>query len=145
MSRGTTHCPGRKEIGIEANPRPIAFQTLVTQLRSTHTFQMILLGIASGDTDPDQTTLWTTKGIGSAGLNGMQYKNPEVDRLMAEALTTTDRAKRKPLYFKIQDILAEDLPAGILVWYNSIWGINKRVKGFKMHPTLYLFCEEWSV
>ncbi len=121
-----------KEIGIEANPRPIAFQTLVTQLRSTHTFQMILLGIANSDTDPDQTTLWTTKGIGAGGLNGMQYKNPEVDRLMDDALKTTDRAKRKPIYAQIQNILAEDLPAGILVFYNSIFGINKRVVNFNV-------------
>jgi peptide/nickel transport system substrate-binding protein len=123
-----------KEIGIDATPRPIAFQTLVTQLRSTHTFQVILLGIVNSDTDPDQTTLWTTKGIGSGGLNGMQYKNPEVDRLMAEALTTTDRAKRKPLYFKIQDILADELPGPILLYPKYWWGINKRVQNFNVGP-----------
>ena len=123
-----------KEIGVEAQPRPIAFQTLVTQLRTTHTFQVILLGISSGDTDPDQTSLWTTKGIGAGGLNGMQYVNPEVDRLMAEALTTTDRAKRKPLYFKIQDILADELPGPILFYPSYLWGINKRVKNFNVGP-----------
>jgi peptide/nickel transport system substrate-binding protein len=121
-----------KEIGVEATPRPIAFQTLVTQLRSTHTFQVILLGIANSDTDPDQSTLWSTKGIGSGGLNGMQYKNPEVDRLCADALTTTDRAKRKPLYYKLQNILADDLPAPILLNPNYVWGINNRVKSFNV-------------
>jgi peptide/nickel transport system substrate-binding protein len=121
-----------KEIGVEVTPRPIAFQTLVTQIRSTHTFQALVIGIASGDTDPDQTTLWTTKGIGSGGLNGMQYKNPEVDRLMAEALTTTDRTKRKPIYAQIQNILMDELPAPILAFYNSLWGVNKRVKNFNL-------------
>jgi peptide/nickel transport system substrate-binding protein len=121
-----------KDIGVEATPRPIAFQTLVTNLRSTHKFQVILLGIANNDTDPDQTTLWTSKGIGSGGLNGMQYKNPEVDRLMAEALTTTDHAKRKPLYFQIQNILAEELPAPILLNPNYVFGINNRVKNFNV-------------
>lgn len=123
-----------KEIGVEANPRPIAFQTLVTQIRSTHTFQALVIGIAFSDTDPDETTLFTSKGIGSGGLNGMQYKNPDVDRLMAEALTTTDRAKRKPLYFQIQNILADEVPAPILAYYNSIWGINKRVKNLNLGP-----------
>ena len=123
-----------KEIGVEATPRPIAFQTLVTQIRSTHTFQMLLIGIAYGDTDPDQTTLFTTKGIGSGGLNGMQYKNADVDRLMDEALTTTDRAKRKPLYFQIQNILADELPAPILFYPNYLWGVNKRVKNFNVGP-----------
>jgi peptide/nickel transport system substrate-binding protein len=123
-----------KEIGVEALPRPIAFQTLVTQIRSTHTFSTLLIGIANGDTDPDQTTLWTSKGIGSGGLNGMQYKNSEVDSLMADALTTTDRTKRKPLYAKIQNILADELPAPILFYSNYLWGINKRVKNFNVGP-----------
>jgi peptide/nickel transport system substrate-binding protein len=121
-----------KDIGVEAKPRPIAFQTLVTQLRSTHTFQVILLGIANSDTDPDQSTLWSTKGIGSGGLNGMQYKNPQVDKLCADALTTTDRAKRKPLYYELQNILADDLPAPILLNPSYVWGINNRVKNFNV-------------
>lgn len=122
------------DIGVDVTPRPIAFQTLVTQLRSTHTFDVILLGIAFGDTDPDQTTLWTTSGIGSGGLNGMQYSNPQVDQLMADALKTTDRSKRKPIYFQIQNILADDLPAAMLTVPNSLWGISNRVKNFKPGP-----------
>jgi len=123
-----------KDVGVEASPRAIAFPTLVTQLRSTHTFQVILLGIAFGDTDPDQTTLWTTKGYGASGLNGMDYSNPQVDKLMSDALQTTDRAKRKPLYAQIQNILAEDLPAPILFNPNYLWGINKRVQNFNVGP-----------
>jgi peptide/nickel transport system substrate-binding protein len=122
------------DIGVEAAPRPIAFQTLVTQLRATHTFDVILLGIAFGDTDPDQTTLWTTSGIGSGGLNGMQYSNPQIDSMMAQALTTTDRTKRKPIYAQIQNIMADDLPAAILTVPNSLWGINNRVKNFNVGP-----------
>jgi peptide/nickel transport system substrate-binding protein len=121
-----------KELGVEATPRPIAFPTLVNNLRNTHKFQVILLGIANNDTDPDQTTLWSTKGIGAGGLNGMQYKNPEVDRLCADALTTTDRAKRKPLYFQLQNILADELPAPILLNPKYVWGINNRVKNFNV-------------
>jgi peptide/nickel transport system substrate-binding protein len=123
-----------KEVGVEVTPRPIAFQTLVTQIRSTHTFQALVIGIASSDTDPDQTTLFTSKGIGSGGLNGMQYKNPEIDRLMADALTFTDRAKRKPIYYQIQNILMDELPAPILAFYNSLYGVNKRVKNFNLGP-----------
>jgi peptide/nickel transport system substrate-binding protein len=132
-----------KEIGVEATPRPIAFQTLVTQIRATHTFQVLLIGIAFSDTDPDLTSNFTSKGIGSGGLNGMQYKNAEVDRLMAEALKTTDRAKRKPLYFQIQDILADELPAPILFYPKYLWGINKRVKNFNVGPYNTVQARPW--
>jgi peptide/nickel transport system substrate-binding protein len=123
-----------KDIGVDASPRAIAFQTLVTQIRSTKTFQVILIGIANGDTDPDQTTLWTTKGIGSQGLNGMSYSNPQVDQLMDSALQSTDRNKRKPIYAQIQNILADDLPAPILFYPNWLWGTNKRVQNFNVGP-----------
>ena len=122
------------DIGVDVTPRPIAFQTLVTQIRATHTFQVILIGIAFGDTDPDQTTLWTSSGIGSGGLNGMQYKNPQVDDLMAKALQSTDRSKRKPFYNQIQNILMDDLPAPILFYPNYLWGVNNRVKNFNVAP-----------
>jgi peptide/nickel transport system substrate-binding protein len=121
-----------KDIGVDATPRAIAFQTLVTQLRSTRTFQIILIGISNQDTDPDETTLFTTKGIGSAGLNGMSYSNPQVDQLMDAALQTTDRTKRKPIYAQIQNILAEDIPVGMLFYPNYLWGINKRVQNFNV-------------
>ena len=123
-----------KDIGVDAQPRAIAFQTLVTQIRSTKTFQVILIGIANQDTDPDQTTLWTTKGIGSAGLNGMSYSNPKIDELMDSALQSTDRAKRKPIYAQIQNILADELPAPMLFYPNYLWGINKRVVNFNVGP-----------
>jgi peptide/nickel transport system substrate-binding protein len=123
-----------KDVGVDATPRAIAFQTLVTQIRSTKTFQVILIGIASSDTDPDETTLFTTSGIGSAGLNGMSYSNPTIDKLMGDALLTTDRTKRKPIYAQIQNILADDLPAPILFYPNYLWGINKRVVNFNVGP-----------
>jgi peptide/nickel transport system substrate-binding protein len=123
-----------KDIGVDATPRAIAFTTLVTQIRSTKTFQIILIGIAFGDTDPDQTTLWTTKGIGSAGLNGMSYSNSQVDDLMNSALQTTDRNKRKPIYAQIQNIIMDDLPAPILFYPNYLWGVNKRVQNFNVGP-----------
>jgi peptide/nickel transport system substrate-binding protein len=64
----------------------------------------------------------------------MQYKNAQVDQLLADALTTTDRTKRKPLYDQIQNILADELPAPILFYSNYLWGINKRVKNFNVGP-----------
>jgi peptide/nickel transport system substrate-binding protein len=123
-----------KDVGVDCTPRAIAFPTLVTQIRATHTFQVILIGIANQDTDPDETTLFTTKGIGAGGLNGMQYSNPQIDQLMSDALKSADRAVRKPLYAQIQNILADELPAPILFYPNFLWGINKRVQNFNIGP-----------
>jgi peptide/nickel transport system substrate-binding protein len=123
-----------KQIGVDTTPRPQAFQQLVTKIRTTHDYDVWLIGIANGDPDPDKTTLYTTKGIGSTGLNGSAYSNPQVDKLMEDALGTVDQNKRKDLYYKIQDILLDDLPQPVLAYYFSLWGINKRVQNFKVAP-----------
>lgn len=123
-----------KQIGVDASPRPQQFQQMVTKIRTTHEYDVWLVGIAPGDTDPDKTTLYTTKGIGATGLNGSAYANPQVDKLMDDALATTDRSKRKDIYFKIQDILLDDLPQPVLFYPNSLWGINKRLKNWNVGP-----------
>ena len=42
--------------------------------------------------------------------NTMGYRNPEVDRLCDEARKERDFEKRKKLYFRVQEILADELP-----------------------------------
>ncbi len=123
-----------KAIGVDAQPRNIQFAQLVTNIRSIRSFSIILIGIANSDPDPDQSNLWTSSGIGASGLNGMDYMNPQVDQMMEQARSITDRSKRKDLYSKIQEILLEDLPAPILFYPNSLWGINKRVVNWKVGP-----------
>jgi peptide/nickel transport system substrate-binding protein len=61
----------------------------------------------------------------------MLYKNPTLDKILDDATATLDRAKRKDLYFQMQNIINEDLPAPILVFSKGIYGINKRVQGVK--------------
>ena len=57
--------------------------------------------------DPDE--LYNTIVTGEAG-NVMFYSNPEVDRLMKQGRQLADFAKRKEIYDRVQQILAEDLP-----------------------------------
>jgi peptide/nickel transport system substrate-binding protein len=61
----------------------------------------------------------------------MGYKNPELDKVLDDAVATLDQAQRKQLYFKMQQILAEDQPAPILVFPNGILSLNKRVQNWQ--------------
>jgi peptide/nickel transport system substrate-binding protein len=120
-----------KQIGVNVTTRPVQFPQLVTQLSQTRDFEMILLGISEG-LDPDSTQLWSSKSIGNGALNGASYKNPKVDDLLDQAAQTLDREKRKGLYQQIQEILMEDLPAPLVTYPKTVWGISKRVKNFKV-------------
>jgi peptide/nickel transport system substrate-binding protein len=41
--------------------------------------------------------------------------------------------------------MQEEGPIVQPLWRAVFTGVNKKVKGFQMHPTSYLFAEEWSV
>jgi peptide/nickel transport system substrate-binding protein len=122
-----------KQIGANVTTRPVQFPQLVTQLSQTREFEMILLGISEG-LDPDTTQLWHSKSIGGGALNGSAYKNPQVDSLLDQAVQTLDREKRKGLYQQIQQILMEDLPAPLVTYPKTVWGISKRVKNWNVGP-----------
>ena len=122
-----------KQIGVEATPRPIQFQQLVTQLTNIRTFDMFLIGFTL-DADPDQSQNWSTAAAAPGGFNAMPYKNSEVDTLFEQAATTFDRGKRKDIYRKIQSIFAEDAVAPILVYPKRVWGVSKRVQNFNVGP-----------
>lgn len=66
--------------------------------------------------------------------NNSWYCNEEVDKLLAEARVTTDRAVREANYEKANRLLVEDA-AGIFI-YNTKWfgPFNKKVKGVRFCP-----------
>ena len=100
-------------------------------------------------------TTWAHRPLGVMSLalayrtgvpwNESHYANPKLDELLNQADATVDVAKRKLIMKEIEALMQEEGPIVQPVWRAVFTGINKRVKGFKMHPTLYLFCEEWSV
>ncbi len=71
---------------------------------------------------------------GSANAGG--YNNPEVDRLMDEAVKIYDIAKAKPLYFQALRIIADDAPYVLTVYLKWYAGINARVQNFDLYPDL---------
>jgi peptide/nickel transport system substrate-binding protein len=76
----------------------------------------------------------------------MQYKNPEVDRLLAEGEATFDQAKRKEIYRQLQVILREDLPVLPMFQYVSIDGYKDGLVGFRPNINARLnvwHAQEW--
>jgi peptide/nickel transport system substrate-binding protein len=115
-----------KDIGVDATPSLIQFPQLVTQIVSTRTFDMFLVGFSWGQ-DPDEAPLFHSRNTVAGGFNGADFKNDQVDSLLDQALATLDQSKRKSLYFQFQDIMSDQVPAPILVFNTGIWATNKRV------------------
>jgi ABC-type transport system substrate-binding protein len=67
--------------------------------------------------------------------NGMGYSNPDVDKLIAEGIATTDQDARAEIYGEIQRILLEDLPWINLFIAEQYEAMKTYVKGYVHIPT----------
>jgi peptide/nickel transport system substrate-binding protein len=120
-----------KDVGIDATPKYVDFnKVLVPALTNTRNFDVLMVGF-SWNVDPDQSAVFHSRNTIPGGFNGMGYKNPDLDKVLDDAVATLDQAQRKQLYFKMQQILAEDQPAPILVFPNGILSLNKRVQNWQ--------------
>lgn len=118
-----------KDIGVDATPKFVDFnKVLVPALKDNRNFQILLVGFSWG-IDPDQSAVFHSRNTAPGSFNGMGYKNPALDKVLDDAVGTTDMKKRKESYFQMQQIIAEDMPAPVLFFPNGISAINKRVNG----------------
>jgi peptide/nickel transport system substrate-binding protein len=121
-----------KPAGIKVKLEQVEFGTLLEQ-NTSGDFEAMLLGW-SGRIDPDLDIydFMVTDG----DFNASGYSNPEVDKLLNEARTTSDRDKRKQLYDQVMEILHEEVPYVYLYHSNltTDFAMQPTVKGFEPYP-----------
>ncbi len=82
---------------------------------------------------------------GKGGFNGGYYKNAEVDRLLDEATRVVDLKKRGELCRQATKIIVDDAPwVFIDNAFQNAAGL-KKVTGFKLHPSFYIFFNKIAV
>lgn len=87
----------------------------------------------NGDADNFLYTLLDQDSIGSN--NYTFFKNSETHKLLLEAQTEVDEAKREELYKKAQVILREEAPWVPIAYSTPLIAGIKEITGFKPHPT----------
>jgi peptide/nickel transport system substrate-binding protein len=98
----------------------------------------------NGDPDNHLYILLSSEQFPPAGYNMGFYKNPEVDKLLAEARVTLDKAKRTELYQQAQKLIAEDPPWILVDHETQIVAMSNKIKNFKLHPTgPFRFADVW--
>jgi peptide/nickel transport system substrate-binding protein len=90
------------------------------------------LAIWSGRPDPDgNIAIW----IACDGfLNWGKYCDPELDKLLTAARTTSDAGERALLYAKAADIYLAARPELVLYHFKWLWGMSRKVTGFVPSP-----------
>jgi peptide/nickel transport system substrate-binding protein len=126
---------------LQAVGLPAAIETLedntLREAQNNGQFQLTAGRWVGGNQDPiflrDLFTFLTGKD--NYRFNRVRYSNPEVDKLLGEAVNTADRARAKTLYAQAQEIISRDVPA-LPLWYaNNIVIARKTVGNISVPPS----------
>jgi peptide/nickel transport system substrate-binding protein len=100
-------------------------------------------------------TGWTHRPLGTMVLglayrtgvpwNEAKYSNKDFDSLLTQAEGTLDVNKRREIMAKLEAILQDDGPIVQPLWRSVFTYMDKRVQGFKMHPTQYIFGHQLGI
>lgn len=108
--------------GIEIVPK-LATWPQLTKIAQTGDYDLIQIGITF-PADPYaalntcfNSSMTAAIGQTTPGMNYERYKNSDVDSLLKQASTTTDKAAQKDIYTQIQNKIANDYP--FIPMYNS--------------------------
>ncbi len=121
---------------IEVELKSLEWASYVKQLRKG-AMMLSLLGWYPDYLDPDD---YLTPFLHSKHnkWTGTGYSNPEVDKLLDEAVTIVDQSERAKIYEKVQEILAEDAPFIPLLQGKLYIVVRKGVEGVMLGPTMLL-------
>ncbi len=79
-----------------------------------------------------------------AAWNESNWSNKEFDALLAEAEGYLDLEKRRAVMAKLEQIMLDDGPAVVPVWRAVFNFSDKKIKGYKIHPSIYVdFKDVW--
>ena len=73
------------------------------------------------------------------------FADQEFDDLLTQAEGTLDVNERKKIMAKIETIMQERGPICQPVWRSILTGMDKKVKGFKMHPQYHFRGHEMAI
>ncbi len=107
------------------------------------------------DKVPFGMTNWTHRPLGVMVLalayqsgvpwNESAYSNPQFDELLAKAEGILDVDARREVMAEIELLMQQDGPIVQPVWRSVFAAYDKKVLGFQMHPTSYIFANELAI
>ncbi|WP_210258766.1 ABC transporter substrate-binding protein [Rhizobium sp. WYCCWR 11152] len=81
----------------------------------------------------------------NAAWNESNYSNADFDRLLTEAEGILDPKERSKVMAKIEAIMQDDGPIVQPFWRVFSTVMDKKVKGFELHPSQYIFAHQYAI
>lgn len=113
-----------REIGIDVTLELYEWSVFIKDFIDARHFDACILGWGLS-VDPDAYEIWHSSQI-EKGFNFTSYRNPEVDQLLVGGRREYDMQKRKEIYWRIHELIADDQPYTFLFVPLAISGLEKR-------------------
>jgi peptide/nickel transport system substrate-binding protein len=124
-----------RDVGIALDIRTFEFATFFADVTSG-AFQLYSLRWIGGNEDPDIfDAAFHSRNFPPAGRNRSFYSNPRLDALIDQGRQQIDQNTRKQLYAEVQAILAQDVPALNLWYFDNVLVHARRVRNVTLNPS----------
>jgi peptide/nickel transport system substrate-binding protein len=126
-------------LGMQVHVVPLEFRAMIDRVFQSFDYDTAIMGLGGGDADPNpEMNVWTFNGTSHLWHLGETQPasdwERELDRLMQQQMVTLDYARRKQLYDRAQQLIAENLPFIFLGTPNILACADRRVGNF--HPAV---------
>jgi peptide/nickel transport system substrate-binding protein len=123
-------------LGMQVHIVPLEFRALMDRVFQSFDYEAAIMALGGGDADPNpEMNVWTSTGTSHLWhLHESQPATPwekEIDGLMQQQMVTLDYAKRKQLYDRVQQVIAEQLPFIFLATPNILAVASPRIGNFR--------------
>ncbi len=124
------------QLGMQVHVVPLEFQAVMARIFDSYDYETAVLGLVSGDADPNpEINVWTTGG--GTHLWALTEKEPatdwqaEINHLMRAQTAILNYQERKRAYDRVQELVAQFDPVICVVSPHVLVGAKNAVGGFK--------------
>ena len=135
-----------RAVGITAKLKRLTLPALLTAMQTRKTVPCGYLGWSQDYPDPSNflDVLFNGTHLQNFGGNNFAYyRNPEIDRLLAEADRIAVPSERYRRYQRIENLILQDAPVVPLLYPALPVLISPRIGGFEAHPVWGMQLERW--
>jgi peptide/nickel transport system substrate-binding protein len=121
-------------VGVDVTIRSVSSESAVYFVRNRN-FDSALVAIELTG-DPDPYPLWHSTQA-EDGQNFAGFANAEADAVMEEARLTIDTERRLELYYRFQQIFAEEVPSLLVYYPIYTYAVDIQVQDVQLSPMLH--------
>lgn len=134
ISAGEVLADQLEQVGINLDLQIVDWGTWLEKIYGNSEFELTIIGF-TGQLDPHPLV---NRYLTGSSRNFGKFSNAEFDTLLTQGITETNLEARKAIYHRMQEILAQELPAIFLMDPNQLAVMTTNVEGWQAYPIYVL-------